>query len=117
MLHIGLDVGSTTVKIAVLDDENNAVYKNYQRHYSDIKKTIAEVLGGCLETIDEKNVTVAVTGSGGISVKQNLCMLAERLSIYLPICRTVKKVVVPKVVNHRRPGPLDGPDPGFPVKR
>ena len=68
MLHIGLDVGSTTVKIAVLDDENNAVYKNYQRHYSDIKKTIAEVLGGCLETIDEKNVTVAVTGSGGISV-------------------------------------------------
>lgn len=68
MLHIGLDVGSTTVKIAVLDDGNNAVYKNYQRHYSDIKKTIAEVLGGCLETIDEKNVTVAVTGSGGISV-------------------------------------------------
>ena len=68
MLHIGLDVGSTTVKIAVLDDENNAIYKNYQRHYSDIKKTIAEVLGGCLETIDEKNVTVAVTGSGGISV-------------------------------------------------
>ena len=69
MLHIGLDVGSTTVKIAVLDDENNAVYKNYQRHYSDIKKTIAEVLGGCLETIDEKNVTVAVTGSGGIAVE------------------------------------------------
>ena len=52
MLHIGLDVGSTTVKIAVLDDENNAVYKNYQRHYSDIKKTIAEVLGGCHETKD-----------------------------------------------------------------
>ncbi len=40
MLHIGLDVGSTTVKIAVLDDENNAVYKNYQRHYSDIKRQL-----------------------------------------------------------------------------
>ena len=46
MLHIGLDVGSTTVKIAVLDDENKTFYKNYQRHYSDLKKTKAEVLGG-----------------------------------------------------------------------
>ncbi|MBR4305940.1 MAG: 2-hydroxyglutaryl-CoA dehydratase, partial [Ruminiclostridium sp.] len=70
MLHIGLDVGSTTVKIAVLDEENNPVYKNYQRHYSDIKKTIAEVLGGCLETIKDEKATLAVTGSGGISVAQ-----------------------------------------------
>ncbi len=70
MLHIGLDVGSTTVKIAVLDEENKPIYKNYQRHYSDIKKTIAEVLGGCLETIKDEKATIAVTGSGGISVAQ-----------------------------------------------
>lgn len=64
------------------------------------------------------NVIKAMQPGGVIDIlKQNLCMLAERLSIYLPICRTVKKVVVPKVVNHRRPGPLDGPDPGFPVKK
>ncbi|MCH5324381.1 MAG: 2-hydroxyacyl-CoA dehydratase [Eubacterium sp.] len=68
MLHIGLDVGSTTVKIAVTDDERKLIYKNYQRHYSDIKKTIAEVLGGCLDTVKDDTVTVAVTGSGGISV-------------------------------------------------
>ena len=68
MLHIGLDVGSTTVKIAVLDENKKAVHKNYQRHYSDIKKTIAEVLGGCLENISDEKVTIAVTGSGGISV-------------------------------------------------
>ena len=67
MLHIGLDVGSTTVKIAALDDENNFVYKKYQRHYSDIKKTLAEVLTGGLDAINESEVTVAVTGSGGIS--------------------------------------------------
>ncbi len=70
MLHIGLDVGSTTVKIAVLDEDNKPIYKNYQRHYSDIKKTIAEVLGGCLETIKDEKATIAVTGSGGISVAQ-----------------------------------------------
>lgn len=67
MLHIGLDVGSTTVKIAVLDDKNNFIYKKYQRHYSDIKKTLAEVLLGGLDEIDSDEITVAVTGSGGIS--------------------------------------------------
>ena len=67
MLHIGLDVGSTTVKIAVLDDENNFIYKKYQRHYSDIKKTLAEVLEGGLDEINAEEITIAVTGSGGIS--------------------------------------------------
>ena len=67
MYHIGLDVGSTTVKIAVIDDNNEFVYKNYQRHYSDIKKTLAEVLLGGLEKIDDKEITAAVTGSGGIN--------------------------------------------------
>ncbi|MGN0655849.1 MAG: acyl-CoA dehydratase activase-related protein [Ruminiclostridium sp.] len=67
MLHIGLDVGSTTVKIAVIDDNGKFVYKNYQRHYSDIKKTLAEVLLGGLSAVSEDTVTIAVTGSGGIS--------------------------------------------------
>ncbi|MCR4781071.1 MAG: 2-hydroxyacyl-CoA dehydratase [Ruminiclostridium sp.] len=67
MLHIGLDVGSTTVKIAVIDDSNEFVYKNYQRHYSDIKKTLAEVLLGGLEKVTDTEITAAVTGSGGIN--------------------------------------------------
>ena len=67
MLHIGLDVGSTTVKIAVIDDNNEFVYKNYQRHYSDIKKTLAEVLLGGLEKVTDTEITAAVTGSGGIN--------------------------------------------------
>ena len=62
MLHIGLDVGSTTVKIAVVNDKNEFIYKNYQRHYSDIKKTLAEVLLGGLEKVDDTEITAAVTG-------------------------------------------------------
>ncbi len=68
MLHIGLDVGSTTVKIVVIDENGRTVHKKYQRHYSDIKKTIAEVLSDGLEKIGDETVTVAVTGSGGINV-------------------------------------------------
>lgn len=68
MFHIGLDVGSTTVKIVVLDDKNKITYKKYQRHYSDIKKTLAEVLLDGISTVSDKTATIAVTGSGGISV-------------------------------------------------
>lgn len=68
MFHIGLDVGSTTVKIVVLDDNNKAVHKKYQRHYSDIKKTLAEVLLEGLGAVSGDKATIAVTGSGGINV-------------------------------------------------
>ncbi|MDE7280942.1 MAG: hypothetical protein K2N36_04295, partial [Ruminiclostridium sp.] len=68
MLHIGLDVGSTTVKIVIIDEKGQTVHKRYQRHYSDIKKTIAEVLSEGLENVSEDRATVAVTGSGGINV-------------------------------------------------
>ncbi len=67
MFHIGLDVGSTTVKIVILDEEGKTVHKKYQRHYSDIKKTLAEVLLEGIEKIKGENATAAVTGSGGIN--------------------------------------------------
>ena len=68
MFHIGLDVGSTTVKIVILDDNLNTIHKKYQRHYSDIKKTLAEVLTEGIGKIEASEATIAVTGSGGINV-------------------------------------------------
>ena len=68
MFHIGLDVGSTTVKIVVLDENGKTVHKKYQRHYSDIKKTLAEVLLEGIEKTAGNTATAAVTGSGGINV-------------------------------------------------
>lgn len=55
---------------------------------------------------------------GGVidELKKTLCMLAERLEIWLPICQRVKKVMTPKVVNRRHAGPLGGPNPSMPVK-
>lgn len=37
ILHVGLDVGSTTVKIIVMNEEKEVIYSNYQRHFSDTK--------------------------------------------------------------------------------
>lgn len=56
---------------------------------------------------------------GGVldELKKNLCMLAERLSIYLPICDPSYHLVVPSVVNRRNPGPFGGPNPTTPLNR
>ena len=40
LLHVGLDVGSTTVKIVVMDEDLNVIYRNYKRHFSDTKNTV-----------------------------------------------------------------------------
>lgn len=54
---------------------------------------------------------------GGIidELRVNLCTLAQRLEIYLPFCDKVRTSVVPKVVNHRKAGPLGGPNPIAPL--
>lgn len=64
------------------------------------------------------NITKAMQPGGIIDIiHKNICMLAERLDIYLPICRSVSKRIVPKVVNNRVQGPLSGPDPFFVVEK
>lgn len=56
---------------------------------------------------------IKALGPGGLldMMKENLCMLAGRLDIYLPLCERPTRVVVPKAVNKRIKGPLSGPDP------
>lgn len=56
---------------------------------------------------------IKALGPGGLldMMKENLCMLAGRLDIYLPICERPTRIVVPKAVNKRIKGPLSGPDP------
>lgn len=63
------------------------------------------------------NAIKALGEDGTLDVlKENICMLAERLDIYLPICnRPSAKRVVPRVVNRRNPGFLGGPDPVEPI--
>ena len=48
LLHVGIDVGSTTVKIVVLDEALNLIYSNYERHFSDTKSTLTNVLNKLL---------------------------------------------------------------------
>ena len=46
--NMGLDVGSTTVKLIVLDGDENIVYSEYRRHFSDIRSTIINLIKGLM---------------------------------------------------------------------
>lgn len=54
---------------------------------------------------------------GGLidTIRKNLCMLAERLEIFIPFCQHHRTVITPKTVNRRQPGKLGGPNPTFPI--
>ena len=70
LLSFGLDVGSTTVKLVVLDQNNNIVYGNYKRHFSDIKNTIANLIEETYTKFKDSNITIMMTGSGGLAVSK-----------------------------------------------
>ncbi|MCH3962793.1 MAG: 2-hydroxyacyl-CoA dehydratase [Clostridium sp.] len=70
LFHVGLDVGSTTVKIVVSDIKDSIVYNKYQRHFSDIKSTISRVIRDAYEKLKDSDITIMVTGSGGLSVSK-----------------------------------------------
>jgi predicted CoA-substrate-specific enzyme activase len=67
---LGIDIGSTTVKIAVLDHNNKLIYSNYQRHYSDMKNTVIQLVKDCYDTIGNVKIQLSMTGSGGLSVSK-----------------------------------------------
>ena len=71
-LHVGLDVGSTTVKIIVMNEKQEIIYKNYQRHYSDTKNTVCTVLESLNNQYKNCKFTLALTGSGALSVAKFL---------------------------------------------
>ncbi|MDO5018434.1 MAG: acyl-CoA dehydratase activase-related protein [Lagierella massiliensis] len=68
--HIGLDVGSTTVKLVVLDDNNNLLYSEYKRHKSNVEETVKSVILDAYTKFKEADVTIMVTGSGGMFVEK-----------------------------------------------
>ncbi len=81
-LRVGLDVGSTTVKIVVMDHANNTIYQDYQRHFSDTKNTICNVLENLLLKYPTNTFTIVLTGSGAMSASRflNLNFIQEVIS-------------------------------------
>ena len=67
LLHVGIDIGSTTVKVIVLDKNQNVLFSDYQRHFADILKTLTQILEQAEEIMKSHDITV-ITGSGGMAL-------------------------------------------------
>lgn len=65
-LHLGIDIGSKTVKIVVQNDGGEILYSSYDRHLSDVRRTLEYVLGHAMLRYPSELMTVGVTGSAGM---------------------------------------------------
>lgn len=68
--HMGLDIGSTTIKIVITDEYDNMLYHQYRRHLSDMRNTLTVLIKEAYNEFPDAFITINVTGSGGISVSQ-----------------------------------------------
>ena len=70
--RLGVDIGSTTVKIAVIDDDNRLLFADYERHFANIQETLASLLKKCREQLGELTLRPSITGSGGLTLSSHL---------------------------------------------
>ncbi|SFU79918.1 2-hydroxyacyl-CoA dehydratase [Butyrivibrio sp. INlla21] len=69
---LGIDIGSTTVKVALLDCEKNIIFSDYKRHFANIQETLAELLVEAKETAGNVTLHPVITGSGGLTLAKHL---------------------------------------------
>ena len=68
--YLGLDVGSTTVKIVVIDTENTVIFSRYQRHLAEVRATARAMLHDVAERFPDTRWRLAFSGSGAISITE-----------------------------------------------
>lgn len=69
---LGIDIGSTTVKIAILDNKNNLLFADYERHFANIQETLASLINKAIVELGEIDVHPVITGSGGLTLAKHL---------------------------------------------
>ncbi|MGN0279875.1 MAG: acyl-CoA dehydratase activase-related protein [Lachnospiraceae bacterium] len=69
---LGIDIGSTTVKIAILNDSHQILFSDYQRHFANIRETLAKLLQDAYTQLGNLTVHPMITGSGGLTLANHL---------------------------------------------
>ncbi len=70
--RLGIDIGSTTVKIALLDHQNHICFSDYERHFANIQETLTGLLKKALAAAGDVDVCPSITGSGGLTLANHL---------------------------------------------
>ena len=69
---LGIDIGSTTVKIALLDENNDVAFSDYERHYANIQETLSDLIGRAVYKLGPIYASPVITGSGGLTLAKHL---------------------------------------------
>lgn len=69
---LGIDIGSTTIKIAILDEANTLLFSDYERHYANIRETLKSLIDKAYEELGDITVHPMITGSGGLTLANHL---------------------------------------------
>ena len=92
ILRVGIDIGSTTVKVVVLDEDNKLLFRSYERHYSKARERACETLRSIEDMLKGQDVRLVVTGSAGLGVAkaagldfvQEVYATAAAVNTYIP---------------------------------
>ena len=92
-MKLGIDIGSTTVKVVLMDDSNNILYKRYERHMSSVFEKAQELLEDILKERGDEKVKVVITGSGGLQLAESLKLPFEQEVV---TCSIAVKHLIPE---------------------
>ena len=89
---LGIDIGSTTVKVAVLDESHTILFSDYQRHFADIKGTLARLVEDVKGKLGNLEIRPMITGSGGLAIgkilnipfSQEVVCVTDAIQFYAP---------------------------------
>lgn len=92
--YMGVDVGSTTIKVYITDINHQCLFSCYERHYSDIQTALKNVLTRVYDTLGDVKLYSVMTGSGGLSLSEALDMTfiqeviacTKTVESYIPEC-------------------------------
>ena len=74
-LHkLGIDIGSTTVKIAILNKKDELLFSDYERHFANIKETLQSLMKKAFSALGNIPVAPIITGSGGLTLAKHLAV-------------------------------------------
>lgn len=92
-MKLGIDLGSTTVKLVLLDDTDKILFKCYERHMSNVFEKVLELLERLYEQIGNKSLKLVITGSGGLSLAEKLGVPFEQEVIS---CSAAVEAIIPE---------------------
>ncbi|HJJ46720.1 MAG TPA: acyl-CoA dehydratase activase [Methanocorpusculum sp.] len=90
--RVGIDIGSTTIKVIVLDETNNILFRSYERHFSKVREKTGETLSVASSILAGKNIQLLITGSAGLGISkstdipfiQEVFATAKAVETYIP---------------------------------